>query len=80
MGRHRAPDPDEPADEPSDEFSEPHDVGEHGGYREPDGFPPAEPPGAGGFDSPRYPDHPAAAALPAAVVVSGSWPPPAWVH
>jgi len=59
MGKHRAPDPDEPTDEPSDDFSEQTDFGELGGYRESDDFPPAEPPSAGGLDSPRDPDHPA---------------------
>jgi hypothetical protein len=59
MGRHRAPDPDEPTDEPSDDYSEPHDFGELGDHRESDDFPPAEPPSPGGFPGPRYPDHPA---------------------
>jgi hypothetical protein len=36
MGRHRAPDPDEPTGEPSDDYSEPHDFGDVGGHREPD--------------------------------------------
>lgn len=59
MGRHRAPDPDEPTGEPSDEYSEPHDFGDLGDDRESDDFPPAEPPSIGGFPGPRYPDHPA---------------------
>ncbi|MBV8295185.1 MAG: substrate-binding domain-containing protein [Mycobacterium sp.] len=32
MGRHRAPDPDEPNGEPSDDYSEPHDFGDLGGF------------------------------------------------
>jgi hypothetical protein len=59
MGRHRAPDPDEPNGEPSDDYSEPHDFGDFGGYREPDDFPPAAPADTGGFPGPRYPEHPA---------------------
>jgi hypothetical protein len=59
MGRHRAPDPDEPNGEPSDDYSEPHDFGDLGDYREPDDFPPAAPPDTGGFPGPRYPEHPA---------------------
>ena len=39
MGRHRAPDDDEPADEPSDDYSGPEDFGDAGGYREPGNFP-----------------------------------------
>jgi hypothetical protein len=34
MGRHRAPDPDEPTGEPSDEFSEPHDFGDIAAHRD----------------------------------------------
>jgi hypothetical protein len=59
MGRHRAPDPDEPTGEPSDDYSEPHDFGDAGGYRESDDFPSATPPDTGGIAGPRYPDHPA---------------------
>ncbi len=60
MGRHRAPDPDEPTDgEPSDDYSEPQNFGDVGGYREPDDFPPHAPPEPGGFPGPRYTDHPA---------------------
>jgi Bacterial extracellular solute-binding protein len=59
MGRHRAPDPDEPTDEPSDDHSEPNDFGDLGDYPESDDFPPAEPEGTGGFPGPRYPEHPA---------------------
>ncbi|HME77861.1 MAG TPA: substrate-binding domain-containing protein [Mycobacterium sp.] len=60
MGRHRAPDPDEPTDgEPSDDYSEPQNFGDAGGQREPDGFPPAAPPEPGGFPGPSYTDHPA---------------------
>jgi hypothetical protein len=59
MGRHRAPDPDEPNGEQSDDYSEPHDFGDLGGYREPDDFPPAAPPDTGGFPGARYPEHPA---------------------
>jgi hypothetical protein len=59
MGRHRAPDPDEPTDEPSDDYSEPQNFGDVGGYREPDDFPPAAPPETAGFPGPRYTDHPA---------------------
>jgi hypothetical protein len=40
MGRHRAPDPDEPTDEPSDDYSQPHDFGDLGGFREPAPAPP----------------------------------------
>ena len=59
MGRHRAPDPDEPTDEPSDDYSEPDDFGDVGDYRESDDFPAAEPPSIDAFSGPRYPDHPA---------------------
>jgi Bacterial extracellular solute-binding protein len=60
MGRHRAPDPDEPTDgEPSDDYSEPPNFGDVGGHREPDDFPPHAPPEPGGFPGPRYADHPA---------------------
>jgi len=50
MGRHRAPDPDEPTGEPSDDFSEPHDLGDLGGYREPDDLPDEFPDDPGYFD------------------------------
>ncbi len=43
MGRHRAPDSDEPADEPSDDFPPPEDLGDDEGTREPEGLP-ADPP------------------------------------
>ena len=59
MGRHRAPDPDEPNGEPSDDYSEPQNFGDVSGYREPDDFPPAAPPATGGLPGPRYADHPA---------------------
>ncbi len=59
MGRHRAPDPDEPTGEGSDDYSEPHDFGDLGGYRGPDDFPSAPPPDTGGIPGPRYGDHPA---------------------
>jgi hypothetical protein len=59
MGRHRAPDPDEPTGEPSDDYSEPHDFGDAGGYRESDDSPSATPPDTGGILGPRDPDHPA---------------------
>src|SRR6202022_703877 len=60
MGKHRAPDPDEPTGEPSDDFSEPHDFGDLGGYREPDDVPPAAQPDTGGIPAPRFGEHPAA--------------------
>jgi Bacterial extracellular solute-binding protein len=59
MGRHRAPDPDEPTGEPSDDFSEPHDFGDLGGHREPDDVPPAAQPDTGGIPAPSFGDHPA---------------------
>jgi hypothetical protein len=59
MGRHRAPDPDEPTDGPSDDYSEPHDFGDVGGHREPDDFSPPAPPGTGDFATPHYTDDPA---------------------
>jgi hypothetical protein len=59
MGRHRAPDPDEPTGEPSDDYSEPQNFDDVGGYREADDFPPAAPRESGGFPGPRYADHPA---------------------
>jgi hypothetical protein len=59
MGRHRAPDPDEPTGEPSDDYSEPHDFGDADGYRESDDFPSTTPPDTGGIVGPRYPEHPA---------------------
>jgi hypothetical protein len=59
MGRHRAPDPDEPTSgEPSDDYSEPHDFGDIGGHRESIDFPSAPPPDTGSILGPRYPDHP----------------------
>jgi hypothetical protein len=58
MGRHRAPDPDEPIDEPSDDYSEPHDFGDLGGYQEPEDVTPTAPPETGGYFGPRYGDHP----------------------
>ncbi|HWF70934.1 MAG TPA: substrate-binding domain-containing protein [Mycobacterium sp.] len=58
MGRHRAPDPDEPTGEPSDDYSEPHDFGDLGGHREPGDFPPAtQPDGPGYFDYTDPSDH-----------------------
>src|ERR1700736_5991338 len=59
MGRHRAPDPDEPTGEPSDDVSEPHDFGDLGGHREPDDVPPAAQPDTGGIPAPSFGDHPA---------------------
>jgi Bacterial extracellular solute-binding protein len=59
MGRHRAPDPDEPTGEPSDDYSEPHDFGDLGGYREPDDFLPSPQPDTGDIPGPSYGDHPA---------------------
>ncbi len=43
MGRHRAPDPDEPTGEPSDDYSEPLDLGDVGGHHEHEDSPPAAP-------------------------------------
>ncbi len=57
MGRHRAPDPDEPTDEPSDDYSESQNLADAGGYREPDDFPPAAPPETGGFPGPSFAEH-----------------------
>jgi hypothetical protein len=57
MGRHRAPDPDEPTGEPSDDYSESHDVGDLGGHREPDDLPPAAQPDTGGAPAPSSGDH-----------------------
>ncbi len=59
MGRHRAPDPDEPTGEQSDDYSVPHDFGEVRGHRESDDFSAAAPPETGGIIGPRYGDHPA---------------------
>src|ERR1700733_7466257 len=66
MGRHRAPDPeeDEPTGEASDDFSEPEsepepqpeDVGDVGGYPEPDDFASPETSGSGGIRVPPYAD------------------------
>ena len=58
MGRHRAPDDDEPADEPSDDYPGPEDFGDAGGYREPGNFPADEPPHTDSFSAPRYPNRP----------------------
>jgi len=58
MGRHRAPDPDEPTGEPSDDYSGPHDFGDVGGYQESGDFPDAAPPDTGDIPAPRYTDHP----------------------
>ena len=55
MGRHRAPDDDEPADESSDDYPGPEDFGDAGGYREPGNFPADEPPYTDSFSAPRYP-------------------------
>jgi extracellular solute-binding protein len=41
MGRHRAPEPDEPTGEPSDDFPEPENFGDVGDYQKPDDFPAA---------------------------------------
>ncbi|MGA8545141.1 MAG: hypothetical protein WB785_07790, partial [Mycobacterium sp.] len=49
MGRHRAPDPDEPTSEPSEDYSEPHDVGDIGDSHEPD---------TGDIPAESYGDHP----------------------
>src|SRR6201987_1905061 len=79
MGRHRAPDPDEPTDEPSDDYSEPHDFGDLGDDRESDNFPPAEPPGIGGVPGPAYPAPPsvdyASGFQSAALYFDNSYPP-----
>jgi Flp pilus assembly pilin Flp len=58
MGRHRAPDEDEPADEPSDDFPPPEDFGDAGDVREPEGFPAEPPHDTGAIHEPRYPDRP----------------------
>src|ERR1700722_16896506 len=55
MGRHRAPDDDEPADEPSDDYPETEEFGDAGGYREPGNFPADEPPDTDSTSAPRYP-------------------------
>jgi Bacterial extracellular solute-binding protein len=59
MGRHRAPDPDEPTGEPSDDYAKPDDLGDFGGYREPGDFPPAAERDTGGIPAPSYGEHPA---------------------
>ena len=41
MGRHRAPDPDEPTGDPSDDDSQPEDFGDVDDFREPEDFPAA---------------------------------------
>jgi Bacterial extracellular solute-binding protein len=58
MGRHRAPDPDEPTDDASEDYSGPHDFGDIGGDREPDDFPSTTPPDTDGIVGARYGDHP----------------------
>ena len=58
MGRHRAPDDEEPIDEPSDDHPEPEDFDDAGGYPEPAHFPADEPPYPGSFSAPRYPSRP----------------------
>jgi hypothetical protein len=58
MGRHRAPDPDEPTGEPSDDFPQPENLGDVGDYREPDDFPAAAPPDTGSIPGPRFPNRP----------------------
>ncbi len=55
MGRHRAPDSDEPADEPSDDFPPPEDFGDDEGLREPEDFPADPPRYTGSFPEPRFP-------------------------
>jgi hypothetical protein len=59
MGRHRAPDPDEPTGEQSDDYSVPHDFGDVRSHRESDDLSAAAPPETGGIIGPRYGDHPA---------------------
>src|SRR5580693_995361 len=58
MGRHRAPDPDEPTGEPSDDFPQPENLGDVGDYREPDDFPAAAPPDTGSIPGPSFPNRP----------------------
>src|SRR5271170_252036 len=58
MGRHRAPDANEPADEPSDDYPGAEDFGDAGGYREPENFPAGEPAFTDSFSPPRYPNRP----------------------
>jgi hypothetical protein len=58
MGRHRAPDDDEPADEPSDDYPGPEDFGDVDGYREPGNSPADEPSHTDSFSAPRYPNRP----------------------
>ena len=58
MGRHRAPDSDEPTGEPSDDHSPPEDFGDAGGSREPEDFPADLPQYTGSIPEPRYPDRP----------------------
>jgi hypothetical protein len=58
MGKHRAPDSDEPTGEPSDDYSPPEDFGDAGGSREPEDFPADLPQDTGSIPEPRYPDRP----------------------
>ncbi|MGH3559079.1 MAG: substrate-binding domain-containing protein, partial [Mycobacterium sp.] len=62
MGRHSIPDPDEsaggPPDERRDDYSEPDDYPDVGGYREPDDYPTEPPPDPSGNRGLRYADHP----------------------
>jgi hypothetical protein len=58
MGRHRAPDSDEPDGEPPGDDSQPEDSGDAGGHLEPEDFPAAAPPYTGAIPEPRYPDRP----------------------
>jgi hypothetical protein len=54
MGRHRAPDPDEP----SDDFPQPENFGDVGDFQEPDDFPGPAPPDTGSIPGPRFPNRP----------------------
>ena len=58
MGKHRAPDSDEPADEPSDENSPPEDFEDAGDVREPEDFPVGPPHYTGSIPEPRFPQRP----------------------
>ena len=58
MGRHRAPDDEEPIEEPSDDHPEPERVEDPGGYREPPALPADEPRYPGSFPAPRFPSRP----------------------
>jgi len=54
MGRHRAPDPDEP----SDDLPQPENFGDVGDFQEPDDFPGPAPPDTGSIPGPRFPNRP----------------------